>query len=121
MLLLAYLIQRDGDDYLPLYEKLEIYLVELRNREGAKDRARRLLESYSRAGQTKTVLSRDLRKRFGTRNRSPQIVSTDAIAAELGEWARGYALDQRLSGAKARRELGWSPRHLDPVCEIERP
>jgi nucleoside-diphosphate-sugar epimerase len=36
-----------------------------------------------------------------------------AIAAELGEWARGYALDQQLSGAKARRELGWEPKHLD--------
>jgi len=40
------------------------------------------------------------------------------IAAELGEWARGYALDQRLSGDKARRELGWAPRHLDPEGEI---
>ncbi|WMT75127.1 NAD-dependent epimerase/dehydratase family protein [Bradyrhizobium sp. Ash2021] len=42
----------------------------------------------------------------------------DAIAAELGEWARGYALDQRLSGAKAQRELGWRPKHLDPESEI---
>jgi hypothetical protein len=42
----------------------------------------------------------------------------DAIAAELGEWAQGYALDQRLSGAKARRDLGWSPKHLDPEGEI---
>lgn len=46
------------------------------------------------------------------------IVSRDAIAAELGEWARGYALDQRLSGEKARRELGWQPRHLDPLHDI---
>lgn len=38
-----------------------------------------------------------------------EIVPVDAIAAELGEWARGYACDQRLSGDKARRELGWSP------------
>jgi nucleoside-diphosphate-sugar epimerase len=38
-----------------------------------------------------------------------EIVSADAIAAELGDWARGYACDQRLSGDKARRELGWSP------------
>jgi hypothetical protein len=43
-----------------------------------------------------------------------------AIAAELGEWARGYALDQQLSGAKARRELGWEPKHLDPEEEIAR-
>jgi aminoglycoside N3'-acetyltransferase len=34
------------------------------------------------------------------------------------EWARGYAIDQRMSGAKARRELGWSPRHTDPIADI---
>ena len=53
-----------------------------------------------------------------TGNEAPRIVSADAIAAERGEWARGYALDQRLSGAKARRDLGWAPRHLDPESEI---
>ncbi len=42
-------------------------------------------------------------------SRQIEIVSVDAIVAELGEWARGYACDQRLSGDKARRELGWSP------------
>jgi nucleoside-diphosphate-sugar epimerase len=59
-------------------------------------------------------------KRFGTRQPPPQIISADVIAAELGEWARGYGLDQRLSGAKARRELGWKPKHLDPEAEISR-
>jgi nucleoside-diphosphate-sugar epimerase len=63
-------------------------------------------------------IARAFARRFGTRHREPQIVSTDAIAAELGEWARGYALDQQLSGAKARRELGWKPEHLDPEREI---
>ena len=48
----------------------------------------------------------------------PQIISADAIAAELGEWAKGYALDQRLSGAKARHDLGWKPQPLDPDGEI---
>jgi nucleoside-diphosphate-sugar epimerase len=59
-------------------------------------------------------IARAFAKRFGTRQQQPQIVSTDAIAAELGEWARGYGLDQRLSGDKATRELGWKPKHLDP-------
>jgi nucleoside-diphosphate-sugar epimerase len=63
-------------------------------------------------------IARAYARRFGTRNEAPQIVSADAIAAELGEWARGYALDQRLSSAKARRELGWVPSHLDPEGEI---
>jgi len=61
---------------------------------------------------------RAVARRFGPRNREPQIVSADAIAAELGAWARGYALDQRLSGEKARRDLGWMPEHLDPEGEI---
>ncbi len=63
-------------------------------------------------------IARAFARRFGTRHRELQIVSADAIAAELGEWARGYALDQQLSGARARRELGWQPKHLDPEGEI---
>lgn len=59
-----------------------------------------------------------LARRFGTRDQKPQVVSPAAIAAELGDWAKGYALDQQLSGAKARRELGWTPQHLDPEREI---
>jgi nucleoside-diphosphate-sugar epimerase len=61
---------------------------------------------------------RAVARRYGTRNREPQIISADAIAAELGAWARGYALDQQLSGEKARRDLGWKPEHLDPEGEI---
>jgi nucleoside-diphosphate-sugar epimerase len=64
------------------------------------------------------MIARAFAKRFGTRRAEPEIVSADSIAAELGEWARGYTLDQRLSGARARRELGWRPTHLDPESEI---
>ena len=63
-------------------------------------------------------IARALARRRGTARMEPEVVSADMIAAELGEWARGYALDQRMSGAKARRELGWSPAHLDPEREI---
>jgi nucleoside-diphosphate-sugar epimerase len=63
-------------------------------------------------------IARAFAKRFGLRHQEPHIVSTDAISSELGQWARGYALDQRLSGAKAQRELGWRPQHLDPESEI---
>ena len=57
-------------------------------------------------------------KRFGPTNQAPQVISADQVASKLGEWARGYACDQRLSGAKARAELGWRPNHLDPEVEI---
>jgi nucleoside-diphosphate-sugar epimerase len=65
-------------------------------------------------------IARAFARHYGAQHEAPRIVSADAIAAELGEWARGYALDQRLSGAKARRELGWQPQHLDPEGEIMR-
>ena len=65
-------------------------------------------------------IARAFAKHFGTRQQQPQIISADEIAAVSGEWARGYGLDQRLSGARARRELGWEPKHLDPEREIAR-
>lgn len=57
-------------------------------------------------------------RRFHTSRLEAEIMSANSIAGECGEWARGYALDQRLSGAKARAELGWMPRHQDPEGDI---
>lgn len=62
-------------------------------------------------------LARAIARRFAVPE-SPETVSAEEIAAELGSWARGYAIDQQLSGARARRDLGWRPRHLDPEAEI---
>jgi hypothetical protein len=56
--------------------------------------------------------------RLGLTYREPEVVPTEAIATEISEWARGYALGQRLSGEKALRELRCWPRHLDPIGEI---
>lgn len=42
-----------------------------------------------------------------------RVISADLAAERLGEWARGYAISQRLSGDKARTELGWRPVHHD--------
>jgi nucleoside-diphosphate-sugar epimerase len=63
-------------------------------------------------------IARAFAARFGAGSTPPLVVSTDEIAAELGEYARGFALDQQLSGLKARRALGWRPQHLDPESEI---
>lgn len=48
----------------------------------------------------------------------PLIRSLDEVAADLGEWARGYGIDQRMSGERARRELDWIPRHTDPIADV---
>jgi nucleoside-diphosphate-sugar epimerase len=69
-------------------------------------------------GVTVGRIARAFARRFVTRDPEPEIMSADAAAAEWGEWARGYARDQRLSGAKARRDLGWRPTHLDVEHEI---
>jgi nucleoside-diphosphate-sugar epimerase len=69
-------------------------------------------------GVTVGRIARAFARRFRTRDQDPHIISAEAAAAEWGEWARGYARDQRLSGEKARRELGWRPRHVDVEHEI---
>jgi nucleoside-diphosphate-sugar epimerase len=48
----------------------------------------------------------------------PLIRSADKAAAQLGEWARGYSIDQPMSGVKARRDLGWKPAHTDPLADV---
>lgn len=50
LVLLALFIELDGDAHVPLFEKFERELLELKGRESAKDRARRLLDAYSRSG-----------------------------------------------------------------------
>jgi nucleoside-diphosphate-sugar epimerase len=63
------------------------------------------------------ILARAMARRAGV-SALPLILSADQVAAELGEWARGYAIDQRMSGERARRELGWVPGHTDPLSDI---
>lgn len=63
------------------------------------------------------ILAKAMARRAGV-SALPLILSADEVAAELGEWARGYAIDQRMSGERARRELGWIPGHTDPLSDI---
>jgi hypothetical protein len=50
LVLLAYFIELDGDVHLPMYEKFEAELAELRTKEAIKYRARKRLESYLNEG-----------------------------------------------------------------------
>jgi len=63
------------------------------------------------------ALARAMARRAGVET-TPLVQSIDEGVAELGEWVRGYAIDQRMSGAKARRELQWLPVHTDPVTDL---
>lgn len=48
---------------------------------------------------------------------APELVTEDQAAAERGNWARGYARSQRMSGAFARARFGWRPRHTLAMAE----
>jgi hypothetical protein len=60
LVLLAYFIQLDGDAHVAMYEKFEAELAELRRRESTKERALRLLNSYSRSGQANSINRKNL-------------------------------------------------------------
>jgi nucleoside-diphosphate-sugar epimerase len=45
-------------------------------------------------------------------------ISLAAAYDQMGVIAGAYALDQQLTSDRARRELGWEPKHLDAVADI---
>ena len=47
-------------------------------------------------------------------------VTLDQARVEMGPVADAFVLDQRLTSAKAHRELGWTPTHGDPLATFER-
>lgn len=47
-------------------------------------------------------------------------ISLEQARGRMGPIADAFALDQRLTSAKARRELGWAPTHVDPLADFER-
>ncbi len=55
LVLLAYFIELDGDVHLPMYEKFEAELRDLKQRADTRTRARNLLRSYSDAGALKAI------------------------------------------------------------------
>ncbi len=60
LVLLAYFIELDGDVHLPLFEKFEADLAELRRQETARDRARRLLIAHSLEGGVNAIDRKNL-------------------------------------------------------------
>ena len=68
-------------------------------------------------GVTVGTIARAIAKRFHA-DPDPVFRTVESAQAEYGSWAEGYALDQQMSGRKARSELGWKPRHTDVIAEI---
>jgi hypothetical protein len=59
LLLLAYLIELDGDVHVPMYEKFEAELAELKAIADVKSRARERLAAYRRLGDRKAICSKN--------------------------------------------------------------
>jgi nucleoside-diphosphate-sugar epimerase len=55
------------------------------------------------------------------RPRSATSISLAQARREMGPIADAFALDQRLSAARARRELGWTPAARDILAELASP
>jgi hypothetical protein len=63
LVLLAYFIEFDGDVHVPMFEKFEAELRELKKTADARARARHLLAAYSQSGRLKAI---------GVRNPNPK-------------------------------------------------
>jgi hypothetical protein len=55
LLMLAYLIELDGDIHVPMYEKFEAELKELKERRDVRARAHHLLATYREVGGLKAI------------------------------------------------------------------
>lgn len=55
LVLLAYFIELDGDVHLPMYEKFEAELEELKQKQATRERARHRLAAYKEAGALKLI------------------------------------------------------------------
>ena len=60
LLLLAHFIELDGDVHVPMYEKFEAELVELKSVADVRSRASERLETYRQAGERKAICAKNL-------------------------------------------------------------
>ncbi len=60
LVLLAYFIERDGDVHVPMYEKFEAELAELKVVADVKARASERLARYRQSGEGKAIMSKNL-------------------------------------------------------------
>lgn len=63
-------------------------------------------------GVTIGEITRTIAARLGIQS-TPVVLDTSNAIVEMGSWAEGYAIDQQMSGDKARISLGWQPEYED--------
>lgn len=62
-------------------------------------------------------VTRALSHAAGCPDRIESLTVEEAVR-RMGPIAEAFALDQQFSGARARRELGWTPTRLDALAEL---
>ncbi|MGW4641615.1 NAD-dependent epimerase/dehydratase family protein [Sphaerisporangium sp. NPDC004334] len=65
-------------------------------------------------------VTRALSRGAGLGGRTESISLAGAVE-RMGPIAEAFALDQRMTGARARRELGWRPTRVDALAELSGP
>ena len=70
-------------------------------------------EHYNGAGEEGVCIGQLARKLCKAHEHHSwlDVVAIADTIREQGAWAEGYGLDQQMSSAKARQELGWKPQH----------
>ena len=63
------------------------------------------------------TITRAIAARLGIKA-EPTVLDVEGAKARIGDWAEGYAIDQQMSGEKARRVLGWRPAHEDVIADV---
>lgn len=59
----------------------------------------------------------DITRAAGCPDKIDSLTLEEAVR-RMGPIAEAFALDQQFSGARARRELGWTPTRLDALAEL---
>jgi len=62
-------------------------------------------------------ITRTIGYRLGIHS-DPLVCDVKTAMNDMGSWAEGYAIDQQMSGEKARRQLDWRPEYEDVFAEI---
>lgn len=71
------------------------------------------IDVYPTAAEISEAVSRAIGRPGDVRR-----LSLDEAEERMGPIAQAFALDQRITGARARRELGWAPTRLDPLAAL---
>jgi nucleoside-diphosphate-sugar epimerase len=75
-----------------------------------------VVDAHPTAAEAAAAISHGIGRGGAIRGLGP-----DEAREAMGPLVEPFSLDQRMTGARARRELGWAPAHTDPLADLARP